>query len=262
MPHPEYTRISNDAISDDSSIIDFNNNNSGTRTNTNTNTNYEDVDDILDNDDIPLLNANRNHNQNLRSSARMNHSNSTIYNQPIPLFNSASLRNFITKKIYWNMCVIILITIIPYIITIYSYLEMRNSHGIDIYNLNSDYMYYYFFAIMLFYTFYIGISFIILFVKFWLNLDDNTIGFALLANNMIFQTNMIIRIIAVVILGVRMIDNTPMNTITIDKTNPPAQLDIYIPKHVQYMVIETIIYAFVNYMIGESSGIIKMITTY
>jgi hypothetical protein len=252
MVYPEYTRISTDSISDDSSIIDFNNTNTNTNHNrnilNNNNNNFEDVDNILLNNNIPLLDTSNSRPARIESI--------------LPFINSSSLRNAITKKLYWNMFVIIVITVIPYTLTIYSFVEMQNSHGIDIYNLSSKYMYYYFFILMIFYTFYIGISFIILFLTFCLNLNDNTIRFVLLSNNMIFQTNMIIRIIVIVILAVRMIDNTPMNTIIIDKTNPPAYLDIYIPKHVQYMFIENIIYAFVNYLIGESSGMIKMITTY
>lgn len=139
---------------------------------------------------------------------------------------------------------------------------MKNSHGIDIYNLSSEYMYNYFLAIMLFYTIYIGITFIILFLAFCLSITYNTVGFALLVNNMLFQTNVIFRIVAIAILAVRMIDNTPMNIITIDKANPPTQVEVYIPKHIQFMIIETVLYAVVNYLIGESSGIIKMLITY
>ena len=253
MVCPEYTRIPTDAISDDSSIIDFDNvqNRNTNRNNIPNNLSYEEIDDILDNDTIPLL-ENNTTTQKIRS-ARM---------QPIPFTNSSSLRNSLIKKLYWNMCVIILASVIPYTLIIYSYIEMKNSHGIDIYNLSSEYMYNYFLAIMLFYTIYIGITFIILFLAFCLSINYNTIGFALLVNNMLFQTNVIFRIVAIAILAVRMIDNTPMNIITIDKANPPTQIEVYIPKHIQFMIIETVLYAVVNYLIGESSGIIKMLITY
>jgi len=244
MVRPEYTRIPTDAISDDSSIIDFDNVQ-------NRNTGL-DNDDYVSDYDMPLLANNTNTSRNIRS-ARM---------QPIPFTNSSSLRNSLIKKLYWNMCVIILSSVIPYTLIIYSYIEMKNSHGIDIYNLSSEYMYNYFLAIMLFYTIYIGITFIILFLAFCLSINYNTIGFALLVNNMLFQTNVIFRIVAIAILAVRMIDNTPMNIITIDKANPPTQVEVYIPKHIQFMIIETVLYAVVNYLIGESSGIIKMLITY
>jgi hypothetical protein len=244
MVRPEYTRIPTDAISDDSSIIDFDNVQ-------NRNTGL-DNDDYVSDYDMPLLANNTNTFRNIRS-ARM---------QPIPFTNSSSLRNSLIKKLYWNMCVIILASVIPYTLIIYSYIEMKNSHGIDIYNLSSEYMYNYFLAIMLFYTIYIGITFIILFLAFCLSINYNTIGFALLVNNMLFQTNVIFRIVAIAILAVRMIDNTPMNIITIDKANPPTQVEVYIPKHIQFMIIETVLYAVVNYLIGESSGIIKMLITY
>lgn len=244
MVRPEYTRIPTDAISDDSSIIDFDNVQ-------NRNTGL-DNDDYVSDYDMPLLANNTNTFRNIRS-ARM---------QPIPFTNSSSLRNSLIKKLYWNMCVIILSSVIPYTLIIYSYIEMKNSHGIDIYNLSSEYMYNYFLAIMLFYTIYIGITFIILFLAFCLSINYNTIGFALLVNNMLFQTNVIFRIVAIAILAVRMIDNTPMNIITIDKANPPTQVEVYIPKHIQFMIIETVLYAVVNYLIGESSGIIKMLITY
>jgi hypothetical protein len=244
MVRPEYTRIPTDAISDDSSIIDFDNVQ-------NRNTGL-DNDDYVSDYDMPLLANNTNTFRNIRS-ARM---------QPIPFTNSSSLRNSLIKKLYWNMCVIILSLVIPYTLIIYSYIEMKNSHGIDIYNLSSEYMYNYFLAIILFYTIYIGITFIILFLAFCLSINYNTIGFALLVNNMLFQTNVIFRIVAIAILAVRMIDNTPMNIITIDKANPPTQVEVYIPKHIQFMIIETVLYAVVNYLIGESSGIIKMLITY
>jgi hypothetical protein len=244
MVRPEYTRIPTDAISDDSSIIDFDNVQ-------NRNTGL-DNDDYVSDYDMPLLANNTNTSRNIRS-ARM---------QPIPFTNSSSLRNSLIKKLYWNMCVIILASVIPYTLIIYSYIEMKNSHGIDIYNLSSEYMYNYFLAIILFYTIYIGITFIILFLAFCLSINYNTVGFALLVNNMLFQTNVIFRIVAIAILAVRMIDNTPMNIITIDKANPPTQVEVYIPKHIQFMIIETVLYAVVNYLIGESSGIIKMLITY
>ena len=79
---------------------------------------------------------------------------------------------------------------------------------------------------------------------------------------MIFQINMCLRMIVIAILAVQMIENTPMNIITIDKANPPTQVEVYIPKHIQYMIIETILYTIVNALICEYSGTIKMLITY
>jgi hypothetical protein len=226
MVRPEYTRIPTDAISDDSSIIDFDNVQ-------NRNTGL-DNDDYVSDYDMQLL-ANNTNTINTTNTTR-NIRSARI--QPIPFTNSSLMRNAITKKLYCNIIIINIIAVIPFVLTIYGYIEMKNASGIDIYNLGSEYMYYYFFAIMLFYTFYISTSFIILILTFCLNINSASSMFALLVNNMIFQINMSLRMIVIAILAVQMIENTPMNIITIDKANPPTQIEVYIPKHIQYMIIE------------------------
>jgi len=258
MVRPEYTRIPTDAISDDSSIIDFDNvhnrNTSLYNDNNNNNNDNYNVDNISDYD-MPLLANNTNTTNTTRNirSARM---------QPVPFTNSSLLRNAITKKLYYNIIIINIIAVIPFVLTIYGYIEMKNASGIDIYNLGSEYMYYYFFAIMLFYTFYISTSIIILILTFCLNINSASSMFALLVNNMIFQINICLRMIVIAILAVQMIENTPMNIITIDKATPPTQVEVYIPKHIQYMIIETILYTIVNALICEYSGTIKMLISY
>jgi hypothetical protein len=253
----------NDNISDDSTMIDFHNTiyrntnrqndirqNITRNTDINSTTNFIDNDDILDDDTIPLIeNTNVGNNTTHARIAR-------------PLLTSASMRNTITKKVYWNTFINNLFAVIPYILVIYGYRETAASSGVDIYNLNYNYLYYYFFTLMIFYTTYIGSSLIIVILTFCLNTNTNTTLFVILFNNMVFQTSIILRIIVIAILAVRMIDNTPMNTITIPASNKLVNVDVFIPKHIQFMIIETILYGSLNYQLGETSGIIKMIITY
>lgn len=101
-------------------------------------------------------------------------------------------------------------------------------------------------------------------ITFCKNLEIKSFGFPLLLNNMFFQIHLILRILVVAILTVRMIDNTPFTNINIKNTGSTTtdNISVYLPKHIQYMIIETIIYAYNSHIIGISSGIIKILTGY
>lgn len=149
------------------------------------------------------------------------------------------------------------------LLTGFSYVETGSSKGIDIYNIDVEYLYYYFFILLLFYAFYITSISIILMITFCKNLDIKSVGFPLLLNNMFFHTHLILRILVISILTVRMIDNTPLTVINIKNTGSTTDnIPVYLPKHVQYMIIETIIYAYNSHLIGISIGVIKILTGY
>jgi hypothetical protein len=54
------------------------------------------------------------------------------------------------------------------------------------------------------------------------------------------------------------VNNTPMMILDIPNI-PDNKINIYMPKYLQYMIIETIIYTIISFVIGYSNGIIKFL---
>jgi hypothetical protein len=216
-------------------------------------------EDFASDDDIPLLeNENENNNNNARNTYSRTSNNLTL---PI---NSSLYRNNVIKQLYWNMFLIIIMSGIGLLLTGFSYVETVSSKGIDIYNIDVEYLYYYFFILLLFYAFYIASICIILMITFCKNLDIKSFGFPLLLNNVFFQIHFILRILVISLLTVRMIDNTPLTNININNTGATKtdNIPVYLPKHIQYMIIETIIYGYNSHVIGISTGVIKILIGY
>lgn len=259
----------NDNISSDDSILDMNN------TNVSNNDNEE-----YDDDNIPLLqnnNANTSNTSNTRnnsntSNTRQNrdrrHTNGGNTNQNQNqntnhglIIQSPIYRNYLIKKIIWNVFVITLLASAGLAFVICGFKETTSSDSNDIFNINPQYSFYYFSILLSFYIFYISVNILTIIIAFLASINGNAVIKILLLNGTIFQLNLIIKLFIMTILCLKIIDNTPILILNI--TNPGVVsnnvVDVYIPKHIQYMIIEIIIYSCICYNIGFYNGMIRLL---
>jgi hypothetical protein len=262
MANREYNRVPYDSISADSSIIDFDNytrrnNEINNEMHNNEMPNNEINNNFEDDDDIPLLANEYNNSRNRNRYSRIPNNTQSIIISPV-------YKNYIVNKLYWNICLIIIMSIIGLMLTCFSYVETSSLKGIDIYNIDVEYLYYYFYVLILFYAFYIGILTIILVIRFCKSLDIKYFEFPIMGVNIFFQIHFILRVLVISILIIRMIDDTPLTIINVNNTNiiTTANIPVYLPKHIQYMIIETIIYIYTSHLSGISMGVLTILTGY
>ena len=258
MNKQQYHRLSSDSESTDSTMIDFDNTG-------------------FDADNVPLLDTNTttnyNNNQyNNQYNNRLNGHNrnsNSVARQIMPM--SSSYRNGVVKRLYWSVFLACVIAMPGLVLNGLGYVQTASSRGNDVYNIDIEYLYDYFFILMLFHTIYIGVTLIILMVTFCKNLAIESSGFALLITNMFFKVNVIFRMLVVGIITIRMIDNTPFivtpftntsNTINNDNNDNNDNVNVYLPRHIEYLIIENIVYGYLAYINGINTGIIKMLINY
>ena len=243
----QYHRISSDSESTDSTMVDFDNSN-------------------FDADNVPLLDTNSNDNHHHNNQQNRNVS-STLYSntnrQILPL--SSSYKNGVIKRLYWSIFIACLIAIPGLVLNALSYIETATPIGIDVYNIDIEYLYNYFFILMLFYAIYIGITLIILIITFCGNLTIEHVGFPLLITNILFKANIILRMLVIGIIIIRIIDNTPIMIIPVTNvsyTDSKYMVNVYLPRHIEYLIIENIIYAYLAYINGFNIGVCKILINY
>ena len=268
----------NDNISSDDSILDMNN----TNTNTNTNANYYNYDEYEYDDNIPLLpnntnarnNASNNTNNNTNNTRRntngrnanpdanpdANQNANQNANRGL-IIQSPVYRNYLIKKIMWNVFIITLCASVSLAFVICGFKETTTYKNNDIFNINAQYSFYYFSILLSFYIIYVGVNILTIIISFLASLNGNASIKILLLNGTLFQLSLIIKLCVLAILCVKMIDNTPMLILNI--TNPDIVINnsasVYIPKHIQYMIIEIIIYSCISYIIGFYNGTIRLL---
>lgn len=235
---------------------------------------YSDTDIINDNtpDNIPLL-----HNYNADNSDNINYpSNNNIsianasndYNDDIQYFqrrntqsqqnitkkliNSPSYRNFIVKRIIWKIFLITFMASIGLSLMCNGFHDTRDAKGNDIYNIDVEYSYYYFYIIMISYAFYMFVNLISVVSIVLLDAKAESIIGILWVNGIVFNLTVILRLFIGIFIVIKMIDNTPIMKIT--NIN---QQNIYLPKYINYMIIEIIYFGFLIYPIGHYNGMIN-----
>ena len=242
----------NDNISSDDSILDMPN------TNASNNDNEE-----YDDDNIPLLQNNNTNSSNTRQYRDRRHTNggNTNQNQNHGLIQSPIYRNYLIKKIIWNVFVITLVASAGLAFVICGFKETTSSDSNDIFNINAQYSFYYFSILLSFYIFYISVNILTIIIAFLASINGKAVIKILLLSGTIFQLNLIIKLFIMTILCLKIIDNTPILILNI--TNPGVVsnnvVDVYIPKHTQYMLIEIIIYSCLCYNIGFYNGMIRLL---
>jgi len=262
----------NDNISSDDSILDMNNTNtSNIANNYNYNNNYNDNYEYDDN--IPLLPNNNTSNTNIRQNRdRLNANQHQTRNQTRNqtqhqtrnhglIIQSPTYRNYLIKQIIWNVFIITLFASIGLAFVICGFKETTNSTTNDIYNINAQYSFYYFSILLSFYIIYIGGNILTIIISFLASINGNTSIKILLLNGTLFQLTLIIKLFIMVILCVQLIDNTPMLILNVNISGVVNNtvVDVYIPKHIQYMIIEIIIYSCISYCIGYNNGMIRLL---
>jgi len=252
----------NDNISSDDSILDMNNTNVS---------NYDIDNDEYNDDNIPLLqnnNTNSSNTSNTRQNRdrRNNNGRNTNQNQNQNqnhglIIQSPIYRNYLIKKNIWNVLIITLFASAGLAFVICGFNETINIKNKNIFNIDIQYLFYYFNILLAFYSFYIGINILTINISFLASINGNIATKILLLNGTIFQLNLIIRLFIMVILCVKIIENTPMFILNI--TNPGVvsnnMVNVYLPKYIQYMIIEIIIYCCLSYVIGFNNGIIRLL---
>jgi hypothetical protein len=252
----------NDNISSDDSILDMNNTNVS---------NYDIDNDEYNDDNIPLLqnnNTNSSNTSNTRQNRdrRNNNGRNTNQNQNQNqnhglIIQSPIYRNYLIKKIIWNVFVITLFASVGLAFVICGFKETISSESNDIFNINAQYSFYYFSILLSFYIFYISVNILTIIITFLASINGNSSIKILLLSGTIFQLNLLIKLFIMAILCLKIIDNTPILILNI--TNPGVVnnnvVDIYIPKHTQYMIIEIIIYSCISYNIGFYNGMIRLL---
>jgi hypothetical protein len=254
MDKHKYQHLSSDSESTDSTMIDFNN----TR---------------FDADNMPLLDSEINSNSHTISNYNNTNYNNYLNNhyrnsnrvarQIMPM--SSYYKNGIVKRLYWGTFLACLFATPGFVLNALGYIQTASSSGNDVYNIDIEYLYYYFFILMLFYTSYIGFTLIILIVTFCKNLAIESSGFPLLITNILFKVNIIFRMIVIGIITIRMIDNTPFIVIPVTNTSITVNNDkvnVYLPRHIEYLIIENIVYTYLAYINGINTGIIKILINY
>jgi len=254
----------NDNISSDDSILDMNNTNTSNNDNNN---------DEYDDDNIPLLqnnNTNSSNTSNTRQNRDRRHNNGRNTNQNQNqnqntnhglIIQSPIYRNYLIKKIIWNVFVITLFASVGLAFVICGFKETQTAKSNDIFNINPQYSFYYFSILLSFYIFYISVNILTIIITFLASINGNASIKILLLSGTIFQLNLIIKLFIMAILCLKIIDNTPILILNI--TNPGVVnnnvVDVYIPKHTQYMIIEIIIYSCISYNIGFYNGMIRLL---
>jgi hypothetical protein len=208
-------------------------------------------DGLNDYDDIPLVD------NNVDEYSRIQTPNLITF--------SPYYKNNISNRINWNILFIQCVSIICLLLIIYSYNAIQNNSGIDIYKYDVKYINYYFLILLILYITYISNNlFIFMILVCVCNIAKDTIHFALLLNNYIFKINLLLRLVVIVFIINSIINDIPFTTISLNQTNMQhtTNIDYFLPRHIQYMIIEMIIYGYLSYLIGMISGIIKIIQGY
>lgn len=238
----QYHLLSSNGESTDSTMIDF------------YNSVFDDDNVVLLNTNIDIYNQYQHQHQRQFNKTVNNTLNSNTTNQILSF--SLSYKNSIVKRLYWCIFIACLFSIPGLFINYVSYVETVTP-AIRVYNIVNEYLYCYFFILMLFYAIYIGITFIILMITFYENLTIENVVFSLLITNMLFKVNIIFRllvigIIVIKIIVIRIINNILFMVIPINNssyTDSENMVYVYLPRYVVYfIIIENIIYAYLAYM--------------
>jgi hypothetical protein len=253
----------NDNISSDDSILDMNNTNTSNIAN-NYNDNYEYDDNILllpNNNTSNTNTSNTNIRQNRdRRNTNQHQTQTQTLNHGL-IIQSPTYRNYLIKKIFCNVFVITLFASVGLAFVICGFKETTSYESNDIFNINAQYSFYYFSILLSFYIFYISVNILTIIIAFLASLNGNASIKILLLNGTLFQLTLIIKLFIMVVLCVQLIDNTPMLILNINISGVVNNtvVDVYIPKHIQYMIIEIIIYSCISYCIGFNNGMIRLL---
>ena len=144
------------------------------------------------------------------------------------------------------------------------YIDTNSINNIQIFNIDIKYICNYFGILIIFYIIYISINILIFAISYIVSINNNNTNEILFINSIIFQLNLILRILLMGIIIDIAVNNTPMMILNIPNISnisniPDNKINIYMPKYLQYMIIETIIYTIISFVIGYSNGIIKFL---
>jgi len=231
--------------------------------------NSDDVMLDLDYDNMPLVNNNENLNPQPNPQPHP-----TI---PIPysIITSPSYRNELINRIILHIFIVSLICGFGLALISLGFKETYSMKGNNIFNFNIEYSFYYFYVMLCFYGTFIFINLTTLLGIYYypttINNHKALIIFQL--NAFFFQFSIFLRFSVILLLIVRMMDNTPMtslNILALNQIDITTQLpsyitvensiiSIFIPKYFQCMIMEFVLYIVYSFYIGNYCGMIKIL---
>lgn len=197
--------------------------------------------------------------------------NITNYNSIYSEYN----KNIMVKYIYRHTFYINLLAIIGLVINIFCYYDIKcivdNKNNIyidniiiNIYNINI--IYYYVNIILMWYVWYIGINILTFLCGLCMSIKMIIIMHLLKINNIIFMLSLLLRFLQFTILSICIFTDTYIfqlynNNKTIIYYNNTTTLNIHIPLYLELIILETILYIFIAFMIGIINSKISIVQT-
>ena len=193
---------------------------------------------------------------------------------PYSVITSPSYRNELVNRIIWRTFIISLICGFGLTLISLGFQETYSMKGNNIFNFNIEYSFYYFYIMLCFYGTFIFINLTSLLGIYYyptiINNHKALIIFQL--NAFFFQYSVFLRFSVIILLIVRMMDDTPMASLNILALNQidiiqlPSYItvknsiiSIFIPKYFQCMIMEFVLYIVYTFYIGDYCGMIKIL---
>ena len=199
--------------------------------------------------------------------------NKTNYNSIYSEYN----KNITASYIYRYTFYINLLAIIGLVINIFCYYDIKcivdnkNKKYIDtiiinIYNINI--IYYYVNIILMWYVFYISINILTFLCGLCMSIKMIIIMHLLKINNIIFISSLLLRFLQFTILSICIFTDTYIfqlynnnKTIIYYNNTNTTTLNIHIPLYLELIILETILYIFIAFMIGIINSKISIVQT-
>ena len=199
--------------------------------------------------------------------------NITNYNSIYSDYN----KNITAKYIYRHIFYINLLAIIGLVINIFCYYDIQcivdnknntyidsNTIIINIYNINI--IYYYVNIILMWYVYYISINILTFLFGFCMSIKMILVMYLLKINNIIFMLSLLLRFLQFTILSICIFNDTYIFQLynknkTIIYYNNTTTLNIQVPLYLELIILETILYIFIAFMIGIINSKISIVQT-
>ena len=213
-------------------------------------------------------------------SHKLNKKNKKYIKQPIYSIennNVASTHNkhILYKQVCWYIFYCNVLILSGVFINIFSYNDINNiinnttnttnNNIISVFDINIKYIYYYISSILSFYVIYIFINIIIFVCVYVININNKILIIRLFkANNLFLSANILLRFLQFCALIMYIVNDTNILQIYITNntyTDMPNNktLNIYIPLYFNLIMLDTLLYIFISYMICITNGIINII---
>lgn len=184
---------------------------------------------------------------------------------------SPSVRHEIFNNIILRIMIITILSGIGISYIALGFQETFSMNGENILNTNIEYSYYYLYILLMFYGCFIFLNISSIIILYYYAISHNVILRFLQLNAQFFQLSNILRLIFIIIIIIKIIENTAMTSFNIIsvynktiilpsyiKLSDNQIISVFIPKYFQYIIIEFVINGISLYLIGIYNGMIKL----